>query len=172
MKPRQLRRLIRIVIFGALLLFVAANVLPYSFYTIPEQDHSLLPSYPGGTRLLVREVDEEQALERGLDVVYAMEREGVVYARFGRLFGLPGDTIDARDGLLHVNGESTSLRGPPAGEVPPGTVYILAPNPFWDGAREGKPDKIESLYIDSRTLGFIQRDAVRAIILSSVSVFP
>ncbi len=172
MKPRQLRRLIRFVIYGGLLVFVAASLLPYSFYTIPEQDRSLLPAYPGGTRLLVRKVDEGQVLERGRDVVYAMERDGVVYARFGRLFGLPGDTIDARDGLLFVNGESTSLRGAAAGEVPPGTVYILAPNPFWDGARGGRPDKIESLYVDSRKLGFIRRNEVRAIILSSVSLFP
>ncbi len=172
MKPRQLRRLIRFVIFGALVLFVAWSLLPYSFYTIPEHDHSLLPAYLGGTRLFVRAVGEEDALERGRDVVYAMDREGVAYARFGRLFGLPGDTIDARDGLLYVNGESTGLRGPPAGEVPPGTVYILAPNPFWDGERGGRPDEIESLYVDSRKLGFIRRDAVRAIVLSSISVFP
>jgi len=171
-KPQRLSRLIRFVVFGTLLLFVAWSLLPYSFYMIPEQDQSLLPAYRGGTRLLVHAVDEDEALERGRDVVYAMEREGVVYARFGRIFGLPGDTIDVRDGLLYVNGESTGLRGPAPGEVPPGTVYILAPNPFWDGERGGRPDKIESLYVDSRKLGFIRRDAVRAIILSSVSVFP
>ena len=89
------------------------------------------------------------------DVVYAMEKEGTTYARFGRIRGLPGDEVGAREGRLTVNGEPIGpipIPGEPMGTVPPGKVLILATNPA------------ETRYPDSRVLGFIPRANLRAVI--------
>lgn len=157
MNPRRIRRLVRFLILAALVVLVALTFRNYSVKTIPARDNSLDPTYPGGSRVVVRWIDEDDDLSRGADVVYAMERDGVVYARYGRLYGLPGDLVESVDGRIHVNGEATPVRGEAAGTVPPGTAYILATNPF------------ESRYVDSRQLGFISRDAVRGIILARFS---
>jgi hypothetical protein len=87
-----------------------------------------------------------------------MEWEGQLTARYGRIRALPGDRIAAdAAGMLMVNGEKIgpiNIRGKPMGLVPAGTVFILAVNPQ------------ETLYPDSRKLGFIRRKDVRARILA------
>lgn len=153
---KKLLRVARFAVLLAAVLLVAFWIRGKHTYTLPPTDQSLDPAYPGGSRVLVQDLAPDAPLERGTDVVYVMEKDGVEYARFGRVRGLPGDAIGAQDGKLTVNGEPIGplpLPGELLGRVPEGHVCILAVNP------------LEHRYPDSRTLGFVPREKVRARIL-------
>ena len=156
---KRARRAVRFGIVLAVALLAAWVVRSYEIYRIPpvdggRADQSMSPLYKGGSRVVCEILDPDDPLERGMDVVYAMEWDGQQRARFGRVRALPGDVVgvDAK-GLLSVNGEPIgpiNIRGEPAGVVPDGKVYVLAINPQ------------ETLFPDSRKLGFIDRKDVRA----------
>jgi len=152
-------RIVRFAILLGVVLVAAAFFRNWgSPRKIPAQDQSMDPTYPGGTRVVVENLAPEAPLPRGTDVVYAMEKDGVTYERFGRVQAIPGDEVGAKDGFLTVNGEPISpvpLPGEPMGRVPEGTVLILAINP------------LETRYPDSRKLGFISRDQVQGVIRAS-----
>ena len=111
---------------------------------------------------MCRSIDADDDLERGTDVVYAMEYEGAMRARFGRVRALPGDEVGFdSEGRITVNGEAVgpiAVRGTVGGRVPEGKVFILVVNPQ------------ETTYPDSRELGFIDREDVRAVIVASLGV--
>ena len=154
MKQKQVLRVARFALLAGVVMMLAFWKRGNPTLTIPDGDQSMDPTYPGGSTVVFEEIDPDEPLERGTDVIYVMERDGVSYARFGRVRGLPGDVIGATEkGRITVNGEPVGpvpIPGKPMGEVPPGTVYILAVNPT------------ESRYPDSRQLGFIPRDRVHA----------
>ncbi|MHC4941089.1 MAG: S26 family signal peptidase [Planctomycetota bacterium] len=158
MKQKSLQRFVRFAVLLAVVLMLGFVMRRCERFRIPDPDQSMSPVYPGGSRVVCEILDDEDPLQRGMDVVYAMEWQGQPRARFGRVRALPGDDVgvDAQ-GMLTVNGERIgpiNVRGKPMGKVPAGTVYILAVNPQ------------ETLYPDSRKLGFIQRKDVRARIMA------
>jgi len=162
MTSRRTRRAVRFAVLLAIALAAAYVVRSFEIYRIPpvaggRADQSLSPLYKGGSQVVCEILDADDPLERGMDAVYAMYWEGELRARFGRVRALPGDVVGTDDeGMLTVNGERIgpiNMRGEPAGEVPEGKVYILAINPQ------------ETLFPDSRKLGFIDRENVRARII-------
>jgi hypothetical protein len=108
--PRKLQRTIRLIVFGAVAVLAGLFLRGSERYEIPLGDPSLAPYYPGGTVVMVDELDEDDPLETGWDIVYAMERDGQLYARFGRVRALPGADVGERDGELTVNGEGLKPR--------------------------------------------------------------
>jgi len=158
-KQKTVLRVVRLLVFGGALFLVWNFMRDREKLTIPADDESLAPTYPGGSTVVVQYLHEDAALERGTDVVYLSRDGDVTRARFGRAQGLPGDVVGAEDGLLTVNGEPLrpmKLPGEPLGTVPPGHVLVLAINPF------------EGRYPDSRRLGFIPRADVKARIRARV----
>ena len=159
MKKKSIQRAVRFVVLLAVFVMLGFLVRGCERFRIPDADQSMSPVYPGGSRVVCRLLDEDDELERGMDVVYAMEWKGQLTARYGRVRALPGDRIGAdAQGMLTVNGEKIgpiNVRGKPLGRVPDGKLFILAVNPQ------------ETLYPDSRRLGFIERKDVRARILAS-----
>jgi len=154
--PRKLQRLVRFLIFAGIAVALGWVARSYGTQRIPAGDQSLEPRYPAGSRVVYREVDADDALPRGADVIWTMRRDDTTYARFGCVRGLPGDVIGSRDGVLTVNGEPigpVALRGEALGTVPEGEVCILALSPM-----------THSLYVDSRTIGFVPRADVLGII--------
>ena len=159
MSQRAVLRVARIVLFGGALVAVWFFWSGRETLTIPADDGSMAPTFPGGSRVVVEYLDGEAELERGMDVVYLSRDGDVLRARFGRIRALPGDEVGAADGLLTVNGEPIrpmKLPGEAMGPVPPGHVCILALNP------------LEGRYPDSRRLGFIPRADVKARIRAVV----
>lgn len=161
MNQRQIKRGVRFVILLAVVLTMGTFLNRCEQYRIPEPDQSLAPTYNGGSRVICEVLDPDEELARGMDVVYAVHIEGTTYARFGRVRGLPGDTIEVdADGLLTCNGERIgpiALRGDPMGVVPPDRVLVLAVNPQ------------EVTYPDSRALGFIPRADVKGRIVARMA---
>jgi signal peptidase I len=158
-RPEAVLRATRFLILLGAVVVVAMFLRTCEKYTIPAQDQSMDPTYPGGTTVYVKTVSEEDPLARGADVVYTMEHEGTTYARYGRVRGLPGDEVGERDGRLTVNGEPigpAAIPGRAMGRVPEGTVLVLAINPT------------EMRYQDSRALGFIPRSRVVAVIRAQI----
>lgn len=154
---KTIARVLRVLLLAGIAITAALlwNRTGGSKFTIPRGDESLYPRYPGGSTVVVEELPADAPLQRGTDVVYEMEKDGTTYARFGRVRGLPGDEVGAREGRMTINGEPIGpipLPGEPMGKVPPGHVLILAVNPA------------ETRYPDSRTLGFIPRNHLRAVI--------
>ncbi|MHC4847318.1 MAG: S26 family signal peptidase [Planctomycetota bacterium] len=158
MRQKSIQRSVRFAVLLGVVLMLGFVFRKCERFKIPDPDQSMSPVYPGGSRVVCEVIDEDDALERGMDVVYAMEWQGQLTARYGRIRALPGDRIAAdAAGMLLVNGEKIgpiNIRGKPMGLVPADTVFILAVNPQ------------ETLYPDSRKLGFIQRKDVRARILA------
>lgn len=157
--PRKIQRAFRFIVFAAVAVTVGLFLRGNERYEIPPGDPSLEPFFPGGTRVLVDEVDPEDPLELGWDVVYAMERDGQQFARYGRVRGLPGDRVGTEGGRLTVNGTAIGpfpIAGRAMGVVPEGRVLILAVT-----------DRVSG-YPDSRELGFIPREDVRAVIKAKV----
>ena len=156
-RQRKILRVLRVLLLAGIAVTAALlwNRTGGSKFTIPKGDESLYPRFPGGSTVVVEELPADAPLQRGTDVVYAMDREGTTYARFGRIRALPGDEVGTHEGRMTVNGVPIGpipLPGEPMGRVPPGHVLILAVNPA------------ETRYPDSRVLGFIPRDRLRAII--------
>ena len=157
---RRLRRPLRFALVAGVLLLLWLFVRRYDVYRIPEADQSLAPIWPAGSRVLVEVVGTDSALVRGADVVYRMERDGVDYARFGRIQAVGGDRVGSEDGFLTVGGERLrpiALRGEALGVVPEGHVAVFAINPA------------ERRYPDSRTLGFVPRADVRGVLVSRMA---
>ena len=152
MKNKIFLRWFRRALIAVALLLVYLAFSPRQVYTVPEQDASMDPIYPPGTDLLVERLSPDDPLEQDMDVVYAVELDGVEYARFGRVRGLAGDQVSVQEGLLAVNGVPTVLRGQQSkalGAVPGGHVLVLNINP------------LEERYGDSRSFGFIERSRIR-----------
>lgn len=156
MNQRSIKRWVRFGVFVAVALMAGFFLKRYEWFTIPVGDQSMAPEYPAGSRVMCEEIDPDEPIERGTDVVYAMEWEGVMRARFGRVRGVPGDEIGSdEEGRLTVNGETIGpigIRGQPMGRVPEGRLFILVVNPQ------------EVTYPDSRSpkVGFVPRADIRA----------
>jgi hypothetical protein len=148
-------RVVRFAILAGVVVAAAMFLRAWDRRTIPASDQSMDPTYPGGTRVMTKPLAPGAPLDRGTDVVYRMEKDGVFYERFGRVRALPGDEVGAKDGMLTVNGDPIGpiqVPGEPMGRVPEGSVVILAINP------------LETRYPDSRKLGFIRREDVLRVI--------
>jgi len=153
-KNKTIRRVVRLVVFAALGVMLFTFATTHELLRIPIDDASLNPDFPAGSRVVLRYVDEESPLKRNTPVLYLAERDGKTVAHFARIAALPGDTIESKNGVLHINGVSRFVRGKAPGPVPEGHVFLLIPNP------------LEKLHADSRKLGFIKRSAIKAIVLA------
>jgi len=158
MKSRSVLRIVRLAVLLGAVVAVALYVRGHAVYRIPENDQSLAPRYPGGSRVLVAVLDDGDPVARGDDVLYEMESEGTRYARYGRIAAVPGDRVEVRGGLLVVNGEELPLAGPAPAEIAPGSYFILARNP------------LEATYPDSRRLGCVPRGRILAKLLVRIAL--
>jgi len=159
MKQRTILRAARVAILLGVVLTLALFFRRHSTLTIPAADTSMEPTFPAGSKVLLDKLDEDDPIERGMDVVYSMRRGETDYARYGRVQGLPGDVVGAQGGYLTVNGVPVGpprIPGKALGRIPPGEYLILAINPG------------EGVYHDSRKEGFIPRERIRARIRASI----
>src|SRR5206468_495271 len=95
-----------VIIVGALLVaFVVKTFLVQAFY-IPSG--SMLPTLQEQDRVLVNKLSYDlHDVHRGDIVVFEgpEQAKGQIKDLIKRVIGLPGDTVEARDGAVYVNGQ-------------------------------------------------------------------
>ncbi len=115
-----------VAIIGAALLvaFVIKTFLFQAFY-IPSE--SMEPTLKPGDRVLVNKVSYDlHSIHRGDIVVFkrppSEANDPTIKDLIKRVVGLPGDTIEARDGQVYINGQPLK-----ESYLPPGTVTTNLP---------------------------------------------
>jgi signal peptidase I len=139
-KPSGVRNAVEwvAIIAGALLVaFVVKTFLVQAFF-IPSG--SMLPTLQEKDRVLVNKLSYDlHAIHRGDIVVFEgpEQAEGQVKDLIKRVVGLPGETVEARDGQVFVNGQPLSepylgpgiTTGPlEAQHIPPDHYWVMGDN--------------------------------------------
>lgn len=108
----------------------------FIFAIIPSK--SMEPNYPAGSVSIANRLIDKTELSRGQAIFF--DHEGMVFLK--RVVGLPGDTVELRDGYVYINGAlldesgylDASVRthpaanGPSCFDVPSGTYFLLGDN--------------------------------------------
>lgn len=124
------------VILTAIAIVVLLRVFIIDNRVVPTP--SMVPSIECGDRLFVEKVTHRfKGLNRGEVIVFAPpEASGLTDDLIKRLIGLPGDTVEIRDGQLYVNDKVVQepyLAEPIENDfakvtVPPGKIFVLGDN--------------------------------------------
>jgi signal peptidase I len=146
------------VIVGALLVALFARATVVQAFYIPSG--SMLPTLEIGDRVLVNRLSYKlHDIHRG-DIVVFERPQGTedgsgIKDLIKRVVGLPGETIEARDGKVYIDGklleegylpDGTPTTDLPATEIPPDHIFVMGDN------RTGSND--------SRRFGPVPEDSV------------
>ena len=130
-----------LVIVGALGAALLIKTFLFQAFFIPSA--SMEPTLHIGDRVLVNKLSYKFGdVERGDLVVFkrpdiAAESQAVVRDLIKRVIGLPGETIEARDGAIYINGQRLDEDYLPAGTisenlpsqvVPAGKIWVMGDN--------------------------------------------
>ena len=123
----------------------------YAFVSL-EPDDASVDGVSGYRRLLVERLDDDDPVERGDRLIFAMlDADDRQIFRVSRVHGLPGDLLEDSDGLFAVNGEPTEF---------PVTQAIPLPRTVEQGFLFLVNDNRLSPFADSRRLGMIPRNCL------------
>jgi signal peptidase I len=136
------------VIVGALLVALVVKTFLFQAFYIPSE--SMEPTLEKGDRVIVNKLSYDlHDVHRGDVVVFELDKEDVgpdgIKDLIKRVIGLPGDTIETRDGAVYIDDrkleepylpEGTKTGDPESGTnpesprqvVPDGTVFVLGDN--------------------------------------------
>lgn len=145
------------VIVGALIVALVIKTFLFQAFYIPSG--SMLPTLETGDRVLVNKLSyDAHDVNRGDVVVFERppgQPESEIKDLIKRVIGLPGDVIEARDGVVYVNdreldepylAEGTRTENLPRQTVPDNHVFVMGDN------RMGSQD--------SRVFGAIEEDLI------------
>ena len=148
-----------LVLVGAIGAALLIKTFLFQAFFIPSA--SMEPTLHIGDRVLVNKLSYKFGdIERGDLVVFkrpdlAAEEAAVVRDLIKRVVALPGETVEARDGAIYINGERLSEEYLPQGTisenlpsqvVPAGKIWVMGDN--------------RSTSRDSRVLGAVDIDSV------------
>ncbi len=153
-----------VVVVGALLVALLVKTFLLQAFYIPSP--SMTPTLEVDDRVLVNKLSYDlHDVHRGDIVVFKSPQESAAKDLIKRVVGLPGDTVEGRDGLVMVNGERLEEPYLPAGVIT-GTFgpVILSPDHYWVMG-DNRPNSS-----DSRVFGAI--DKSRIIGRAFVKVWP
>ena len=145
-----------VIIVGALLVaFVVKTFLVQAFY-IPSG--SMLPTLQEQDRVLVNKLSYDlHGVERGDIIVFKgpEQAQGEVKNLIKRVIGLPGETVEAHDGFIFVDGKQIkeSYLGPDVTTGPLEPIKV-PPNHYWVMG-DNRPNSK-----DSRYFGAIDEDLI------------
>lgn len=153
-EARPISTVLRRVGGSALLLtaVLASFLLTFDVYFIPSG--SMEPTVSVGDRILATPTSSADVGD-----VVLHERDGVPFSIIRRVIGLPGDTVEGRDGQLYVNDQI--VEHPAAGQIPDfdavlldeGDVFLMGDNALqstdsiWQG-----PYPLDSIIAEVRTV--------------------
>jgi len=136
------------VVVGALLVALVVKTFLFQAFYIPSE--SMEPTLEKGDRVIVNKLSYDlHDVNRGDIIVFELDQEDVgpdgIKDLIKRVIGLPGDTIETRDGAVYIDdrrleepylpegtltGDPTNGTNPEIARqvVPDGTVYVLGDN--------------------------------------------
>jgi signal peptidase I len=127
------------VIAGALVVALVIKTFLFQAFYIPSE--SMEPTLTRGDRVLVNKLSYDlHEVNRGDVIVFERppnEPPSEIEDLIKRVVGLPGDTVEGRDGVVYVNGSPLDEPYLPAGvltepfapiEVPAGSVFVMGDN--------------------------------------------
>lgn len=127
------------VIIGALLAAILIKTFLFQAFFIPSE--SMVPTLKEGDRILVNKLAYRFGDVAHGDIVVFHRPEGVADTGpdefVKRVIGLPGDTVEARDGVVFVNDEPVDesylptgvvTNGLPRQVVPEGRIFVMGDN--------------------------------------------
>ena len=133
-----LRELPGLIIVALVLALVIKSFLIQAFF-IPSE--SMVPTLKIGDRVLVNKLSYQLHDPRRGDIAVfeapAAARTDDIKDLVKRIVGLPGETIEGKDGMVYIDGrplsepylpEGTQSRTFPAEKVPPGAYFMLGDN--------------------------------------------
>ena len=136
--PRVVLEWVVLIVAALLVALVIKTFLFQAFYSPSE---SMVPTLQVGDRVLVNKLSYELHDVNRQDVVVFKAPEaaetGDIQALVTRVIGLPGDTVEARDGEVYVNGTllaepylppGTQTTNLPPTTVPPGYMFVMGDN--------------------------------------------
>lgn len=136
--PRVVLEWVVLIVAALLVALVIKTFLFQAFY-IPSE--SMVPTLQVGDRVLVNKLSYDLHDVHRQDVVVfkapKAAETGDIEDLVKRVIGLPGDTVEARDGKVYVNGTVLSEPYLPAGTqttnlppttVPPGYMFVMGDN--------------------------------------------
>ncbi len=118
--------------------FLAFLINRFVLYKVKIPSESMVPTLNVNDQLFATRVYNPENLERGDIVIFAYDQEGEDIKMIKRLIGLPGDTVEIKNGVVSVNGEV--LQEDYIGEadtyngtynVPEGEYFFLGDNRKW-----------------------------------------
>jgi signal peptidase I len=128
-----------ILIVAALVIAIVIRTFVFQAFYIPSE--SMVPTLKVGDRVLVNKLSYKLHDPRRGDIVVFKAPEGAATAEIKdlvkRLVGLPGETIEGRDGKIYINGRELNEPYLPDGvkartfgpeKVPPDHYYMLGDN--------------------------------------------
>ncbi|HHZ16921.1 MAG TPA: signal peptidase I [Clostridia bacterium] len=125
-----------ITFLEAVVLFIIIGIFVADVRMVPSA--SMVPTIQIGDRLVVEKITHRfWGLERGDVIVFeAPDELGMRDDLIKRLIGLPGDTVEVRDGRLYVNNQlqdepylaEAIAYDFPAVTVPEGKIFVLGDN--------------------------------------------
>lgn len=146
------------LVLGTLAISLLMKLFVFQAFSIPSE--SMLPTLEVGDRIVVEKLSYRFGeIERGDVVVFRPPVDAEFHPSIRhlvkRVVAVGGDTVEARDGRLYVNGElspepyvqeSGVTDGLPVQEVPAGELFVLGDNRQFSG--------------DSRVFGTVPEDLV------------
>jgi signal peptidase I len=130
---RTFFRDILITIILALVIFLLLHFTVQSFIVVGS---SMQPNFQDGERLIVNKVAYKlHEPERG-DVIVFLPPDGMKEDLIKRIIGLPGETVEVRDGVVYVDGlplDEPYIKNPPTYQysketVPKNEYWVLGDN--------------------------------------------
>jgi signal peptidase I len=128
-----------VLIVAALLIAIVIRTFVFQAFYIPSE--SMVPTLKIGDRVLVNKLSYKLHDPRRGDIAVfkapAAARTEEIKDLVKRIVGLPGETIEGKDGVVYINGralsepylpDGTQSRTFPAEKVPPGAYFMLGDN--------------------------------------------
>ncbi|HJT77568.1 MAG TPA: signal peptidase I [Gemmataceae bacterium] len=130
-QPREYNRPLVYALFllvGVLYPVGGAWYLPHVFEAFYLPTESMAPTFLAGDRVLADKLAYRQALPKRGDVVIFRVPRKPGFTWIKRVVGLPGDTVEVKDGEVFVNGKRLDRDRVPAvsllGSVPEGAAFV------------------------------------------------
>ncbi|RME85475.1 MAG: signal peptidase I [Planctomycetota bacterium] len=156
---KYVRTYARWIVFLSIFIVLVLVDQEFSCSRVPDGYSIMEPIVPDNGHVMVRSIDSIKELKRGRSVVqfnfqfpWGQDRVPTKMYLYGRVVGLPGDTLEIKEGVVIVNGEPLDIPEVPQVSKKDIFVPILVPRNFLYVLADKRDTRL-SYSMDSRLIG-------------------